>query len=292
MHFDPAGIKGLKFYGEWKSSKKPRSLRRHKNDGLEIVLISKGELTWVIEDREVQLKANTLFYTLPWQEHGGVEEMQPNCEISYLCIALAESYVRPRRRFRFHPSLGFLPGEERSLSSAFTGHPTQVIAAGDPVAWLLAHFMEIASEPSRFRHSLLRDAIKVMIVSLAKMAAAGRTTESRLFEAERRVREFTGTLVRRHAEPWTLESMSDSCRLGRTQFAQLMKTRTGDTPMTYLNRVRIREAQRLLGATEFSITEIALATGFSSSQYFATVFKEFTELNARDYRARSAKKRG
>ena len=79
----PLPIKGVEFYGEWKAAKKTNRLGRHKNNGVEIVLVSKGELKWEVENKEVELRANMLFYTLPWQEHGGVEEMQPSCEISY-----------------------------------------------------------------------------------------------------------------------------------------------------------------------------------------------------------------
>lgn len=275
-------IPGLEFYGEWKSSKKLHHLPRHKNDGLEIVLISKGEVRWAIEGREVELGANTFFYTLPWQEHGGVEETQASCEISYFCVNLAETYARPPRRLRFHPAFGFRPDEEKVISSAFTARRVQTFPANGEATWLLGHFFQITGGPPRLRASRARDVIKLLLTNLA---AGRRESQSRPFEAERRVREFASLLAARHVEPWTLDAMSEACGLARTQFACLLKKHTGDTPVTYLNRLRIHEAQRLLAVSRRSITEIALATGFSSSQYFATVFKEFTDVDARSYRA-------
>jgi AraC-like DNA-binding protein len=112
-----------------------------------------------------------------------------------------------------------------------------------------------------------------------------------LVEAERRVRKLIDILVARDAEPWTLPSMSAACRLGRTQFSQILKKQTGDTPVTYLNRLRLREAQRLLRHSTKPITEIALVVGFNSSQYFATVFKEFTGMDARSFRDQAAGRR-
>ena len=278
-------MEGVEFYGEWKAAKKTNRLPRHKNPGLEIVLISKGELKWGIENREVQLRANTLFYTLPWQEHGGVEEMQPSCEITYLCLTLAKRYTKPQRRFGFHPVYGFTPAEERAISSALIGGGMQAIPADSEGALLFAHFLKIVNEPGPFRKSRARDTIKLMITYLANAVVTGRNPESRTFEAERRVRQFANILAMRYAEPWTLKSMSDACRLGRTQFSQLLKKHTGDTPVTHLNRLRLREAQRLLRDTTDSVTEIAMAVGFNSSQYFATVFKEFTDMDARTFRA-------
>lgn len=280
-------IPGVEFYGEWKAAKKPYRLPRHKNTGLEIVLVSKGDLRWAVENREVKLRAGTLFYTLPWQEHGGVEEMQPSCEISYLCLTLAEKYAKPRRRFQFHRAFGFTPVEERAISTALTGCRAQAFPAGSEAAGLFTHFFKAAREPMLLRQSRARDAIKLMMAYLADCAVTGRNAESRIVEAERRVREFADLLAARHAEPWTLASMSEACRLGRTQFSQLLKKQTGDTPVVFLNRARLRAAQRLLGQTTRSITEIALAVGFNSSQYFATVFKEFTGTDARSFRAQA-----
>jgi AraC-like DNA-binding protein len=291
MAGEALSIKGVEFYGEWKAAKAPNRLPRHKNRGLEIVLVSKGELRWKVEDKEVDLRANTLFYTLPWQEHGGVEEMQPSCEISYLCLTLAKTSAEPQRRFGFHRAFGFTPGEASVISSALTGCPAQAIRASNEAAWLFSQFFKITREPTPLWQSRARDTIKLIVAYLASAAAIGNNAEARLFEAERRVHEFTKLLVLRHAERWTLKSMSDACRLGRTQFSQLLQKQTGDTPVTYLNRTRLREAQRLLCESKKSITEIALAAGFNSSQYFATVFKAFTNVDARSFRAQAAQTR-
>ncbi len=96
----------------------------------------RGELRWEVENQEVELRANSVFYTLPWQEHGGVEEMQPSCEISYLCLKLARKYQGPVRRLRFHPAFAFTPGEARLISSTLLQSRTQAVPAqrGDRVA--------------------------------------------------------------------------------------------------------------------------------------------------------------
>ena len=281
----PKPIPGLEFCGEWKSTKKLRRLPRHRNEGLEIVLITKGAVRWVIEDREFSLKANTFFYTLPWQDHGGRDEIQPSCEILYLCVALRGKERRPKRRFRFHPALGFTGAEEAMISRAFTRHPEQMVTANEPGAWLMRHFFEVVADRSRWGRSGARDTLRLLLLTVARLAATKRSADSFLPETERRVENFAAMLPARHAEPWTLDAMSEFCRLGRTQFAQLLKQRTGDTPLTYLNRLRVRAAQKLLAGRDLSITEIAHGVGFNSSQYFATVFKEFTDMDARSYRA-------
>jgi len=278
-------VKGVEFFGEWKSGKKLNHLPRHKNPGLEIVLLTKGELWWEVEGKDTELGADTLFYTLPWQEHGGVEELQPSSEILYVCISLAKKYPHPEKRFSFHPSFGFSPAEERALSSILAGNVRHAIPASPDAAWLFTSFFKIARTDSPFAASRARDTLKLLITDLAMAVTSNNEPRPRADEAERRVRQFLTKLAACYSEAWTLESMSHDCRLGRTQFAQLLKKHTGDSPITYLNRLRIAEAKRLILATDRSITEIAHHVGFNSSQYFATVFKEFTDMDARTFRA-------
>lgn len=288
MHREPSSIRGLNFFGQWKSGKKLHRLPRHKNPGLEIVFVSKGELRWEVEGRALTVGADTLFYTLPWQVHGGVEEVQPSSEISYVCIELAGDCSRPRSRFGFHPAFGFSAGEEKVVSGALTRSRVQAVPASGPVAGLFAYFFAVAEERAPLRESCTREIIKLLIFELAGCTET-HARPGTAQEAERRVRNFVRVLAARFTEPWTLATMSEACRLGRTQFAQILKKQVGDTPVTHLNRLRIGAAQKLIRESDKSITEIALEVGFNSSQYFATVFKEFIDMDARTFRTRQGR---
>ena len=57
----------------------------------------------------------------------------------------------------------------------------------------------------------------------------------------------------------------------------------GLTPITYLNRYRVRQAKALLDQGEKGITKIAGEVGFSSSSYFTRVFRDEVGVSPRDY---------
>ena len=100
---------------------------------------------------------------------------------------------------------------------------------------------------------------------------------------------FLDTLADHVAEPWTLGSMAEECGVARTRFAHHCKAITNATPMEYLRRIRIAHAAALLTTRpDLSITEICFASGFSSSQYFATVFRREQAISPSAYRARIA----
>jgi len=53
-------------------------------------------------------------------------------------------------------------------------------------------------------------------------------------------------------------------------------------PHAYILRKRIECAQKLPSIGNGTVTEIAFECGFSSSQYFATVFKRITGMTPND----------
>jgi len=70
----------------------------------------------------------------------------------------------------------------------------------------------------------------------------------------------------------------------RARMFDLFKAQTGLTPNDYLQRLRVEKAQELLRQTTLSVTEIGLETGFSSGQYFSTVFARYAGVSPTDFR--------
>ena len=86
------------------------------------------------------------------------------------------------------------------------------------------------------------------------------------------------------ANPLSLEDVADQVHLNPTYFSTMFKQSTGSSFKEYLNMVRIEESKRLLANTDYSLIDIAVATGFEDQSYFSKVFKKFTGLTPKQYR--------
>jgi AraC family transcriptional regulator, activator of mtrCDE len=95
------------------------------------------------------------------------------------------------------------------------------------------------------------------------------------------------TLRQSLAYQWTVEEMAALTGLGTTNFTEKVKGYTGFSPLNYLINIRISEAIKSLNRQEENITDIALRTGFYSSQHFATTFKKLTGYTPSEYRKRN-----
>jgi AraC family L-rhamnose operon regulatory protein RhaS len=78
--------------------------------------------------------------------------------------------------------------------------------------------------------------------------------------------------------------LARSVKLPLPEFYRRFRAETGATPLAYRLRMKMRIAQKLVGEGALPISQIATRLGFSSSQYFATVFKRMTDFTPREYR--------
>ena len=83
---------------------------------------------------------------------------------------------------------------------------------------------------------------------------------------------------------WTVDEMAALVGLGTTSFSDKVKSYTGFSPMNYLINIRISEAIKLLKKPHAHMTNIALETGFYSSQHFSTTFKKLTGYTPSQFR--------
>ncbi len=103
-------------------------------------------------------------------------------------------------------------------------------------------------------------------------------------EIQRVVRRAMAYIHARQADQIGLKDIADHVGLSQQHLIRSFRKETGVTPIDYLKRCRIRQAKALLEAGGKSITEVAMEVGFSSSSYFARVFRSEVGVSPSAYR--------
>jgi transcriptional regulator of acetoin/glycerol metabolism len=99
--------------------------------------------------------------------------------------------------------------------------------------------------------------------------------------ALRRVREYVETHLSASIDLTTLAGIAG---LSLYHFARAFKESAGVTPHHYLVQRRVAQAQEMLARTELSLSEIALATGFSDQSHFARHFRQMLGVTPGQFR--------
>ena len=97
--------------------------------------------------------------------------------------------------------------------------------------------------------------------------------------------EVIKNYIDRHSqEPLTLDMLADISHLNKFYLSHIFSKAYGISPINYLLERRILHSKELLKSSDFSITQIAHLSGFSSPNYFSQSFKKYTGVTPKSYR--------
>jgi YesN/AraC family two-component response regulator len=106
-------------------------------------------------------------------------------------------------------------------------------------------------------------------------------------DMQRAVRKVMAYIHEHYAEPISREDMAAYAGVSARYLTRCFQQEMGVSPITYLNRYRIKQAKRLLQTETKNITTVAEAVGFANSSYFARVFQREVGLSPHLYRRSS-----
>ena len=81
-----------------------------------------------------------------------------------------------------------------------------------------------------------------------------------------------------------LDMLAEKFHISKQWLISQFKKYTNNTPMEYLNVLRIQHGKRLLANSNFTVSEIAEQCGFENVHYFSNSFKKRTNVSPIQYR--------
>lgn len=103
---------------------------------------------------------------------------------------------------------------------------------------------------------------------------AGRLHDEIHAVRDERIQKALDLIRDKHGEPLSVGTLADTVSLSCSRFAHLFRQETGVSPMQYLERIRLEQAQGFLLRTDLQIKDIAGRVGFSDPFYFSSRFRK------------------
>ncbi|MEH7418615.1 AraC family transcriptional regulator [Neobacillus drentensis] len=122
--------------------------------------------------------------------------------------------------------------------------------------------------------------LKQMFLDFAKRTARSRSYLSDSLLVNKISKEVQAHLY----EKITPASIAERLRMNGSYLSTHFKKETGKTLTEFINEVKIKEGIRLLETTQMPLIQISAQLGFSSQNYFHTVFKKITGMTPVEYR--------
>ena len=246
-------------------------------EGVEITYVMKGDACWLLDDgTELFLSGGSLAVIQTDTPHQGRGNIISPCWLFWFVLDLEEKDCLHNTPFSSE--------DAANLKEIFKN-------AGNCVRRVPEHYEFHAKRlleqfPNRekpdFPHlASLRNSLCTMIIDAAEILQGVMGTE----RPDSRIAEKAEKIMRMNLERnLSMTDIAEKLGLSTTGFIKRFKHETGLTPADFYQRIKIEEARRRLMGTEAAITEIAFTLGFSTSQYFASVFRKYTGTTPREYR--------
>lgn len=250
------------------ASAHPRVMHAHA-DAVELILICSGSSEYLIHDKKVVIKAGDLLVYNAGVVHDEVSG--PDMEVGSYCVGvgglhmpgLRENALISDEKGYVFPTGRYFEDMKELFVMMFRN-----LAAGEPHAELFC---------TSLLHALL-------VSVLAVTEGVGETRENPADEPHILGSRIKDYIDRHYMEPITLQSMGEALRISPYYLSHVFKQMSGYSPVQYLLRRRIGEAQTLLITTELSVARIAEMVGYDSQSYFNLQFTKNVGMPPSRYR--------
>jgi DNA-binding response OmpR family regulator len=104
------------------------------------------------------------------------------------------------------------------------------------------------------------------------------------------LKEFQGIIEKNlDDEDFSIEVLCKKLLIGRSTLFTKMQALTGETPNQFIQSYRLQRGAQLLRENFGNVTEVAMAVGFSTPQYFSKCFKEKFHQSPKAFQASESK---
>jgi AraC-like DNA-binding protein len=131
--------------------------------------------------------------------------------------------------------------------------------------------------------ALMKQCLIVLLRTHLKQVGANSPIFSALKDG--RLARVVTAVMERPAAPHSVDSLAAIAGMSRSSFAETFSKAFGEGPIEYVQRVRLRLAAHLLGATDLPVKVIASSIGYQSRSYFSRAFRAAYGVDPSTFRA-------
>jgi AraC-like DNA-binding protein len=248
------------------------------NEGMRFLYVVDGKFYWTIDNQTYTVFPNDLVIVFPGQAFGS---LTGTLEVGTFLSLTIEVDFKEKSELLLADWSNIRDSEERLIGQIFLQKEQSIIPNFKQFGELVSKieneiFANEIGYKTKVNH-LLDDMWILAARQMSKNENNGRIFPQTFHRLDQMLRENL-------SHPWTVEEMAAIIGLGTTTFTEKVKAFSGFPPLNYLINLRISEAIRLLKNSDRSLTDIALDTGFYSSQHFSTTFKKLTGFTPGHFR--------
>lgn len=192
------------------------------------------------------------------------------------------------RQVKTHLSFSHIPvilltalSDERQRMFGISGGADEYIQKPFHLPYVKIKIIRLLEERKRLREQLLQK-LQENNLLLAEPEKTGNMEDVFLHK-------FVASIEANYTDSdYNVEKLSETLGLSRGHLHRKIKELTGTTPVDFLRNYRLNKAARLIREQQYTVSEIAYRTGFSSPAYFSKCFKAVYNITPTEFQVPSS----
>ena len=242
----------------------------------EMVYADKGAIDYYVEATPTRLSEGELMFLSPGRHHRFVADSNNAPSIFVLCFDLNSSLM------------SFFNGYKTYLGKREKPFIENIINETRGTFKLpFREKLEVLDDPNLGGQQMIRINLEMLLITLLR--AEGKKDEQVEFikndgfadTISDKISEYLKSRV--HSQIY----IDEICRMtgySKSYVSQVFRQTTGESIMSYFNRLKIKEAKRLIRENRLTMSEISDTLSYNDPRYFSLTFKKITGKTPTEYK--------
>ena len=245
----------------------------------EICYIAHGSVDLCVENEAFQVPAGNIFLTAPGEKHGGMHDVMNPCKLYWLQLEMPQQQ-----------DFVVIADEDAALLvEAFSDIKHRVFPASDDVENLFQKIIAEHEKPTTFSKTIVKAVLIELSIEVVRSFQAYVNIQHGNEGFSPKISQAVRIIESGFASELKFDDIAKLVGLSSTTFYKLFAEQIHMSPGEFLTRQRMCKAKELLMDSNISITDIGHRLGYSSSQYFSTIFKKYAGITPKQFRDASEK---
>ena len=242
----------------------------------EMVYADKGAIDYYVEEVPTRLSEGELMFLSPGRAHRFVADRDNAPSIFVLCFDLNSEHM------------SFFSGYKTFLGKREKPFIENIINETRGTFRLpFREKLEVLDDPNLGGQQMIRINLEMLLITLLR--AEGQKDEQVEFikndgfadTISDKISDYLKSRV--HSQIY----IDEICRMtgySKSYVSQVFRQTTGESVISYFNRLKIKEAKRLIRENRLTMSEISDALSYNDPRYFSLMFKKITGKTPTEYK--------
>lgn len=265
------GLPEVPIFGHYVYSSAKPGLEEHCHPGVfEICYLVRGTQTYRAGGRHWRLSGGDIFFTRPGDLHDTGGEPENRGSLYWFNLRLPQ----PGAKW-----LGIPPPDWQAIALQLARLSLYQFKGSQTIKECFEHiFVTFDSRAFPLRNLAVANEMVRLCLEVLQCAQ-----DQKVALRSPRIQQIVARIDLHPEEEYSLDDLAQQAGLSLSRFKARFKDEIGIPPHEYILDAKIEAAKKHLLTRSLTVTDIAMQLGFNSSQYFATVFKQFTKQSPREF---------